>query len=87
MSGLGHEVDFARDIGLGAAPDAAVAEHARVHRAALIPRDMDFGDVRRYPPEQYSGLVVLRLPDSLTAVEITRVVEQFLREPTFLAQL
>lgn len=87
MSGLGHEVEFARDIGLGAAPDAAVADHARVRRAVLITRDMDFGDVRRYPPEQYSGLVVVRLPDSVTAVEITRVVEQFLREPAFLAQL
>lgn len=87
ITGLGHEVEFARDIGLGAAADADVVEHARIRGAALITRDMDFGDVRRYPPERYSGLVVLRLPDSFTAVEITRVVEQFLREAAFLAQL
>jgi predicted nuclease of predicted toxin-antitoxin system len=87
VSGLGHEVEFARDIGLGAAPDSEVANRAKANAAALITRDMDFADVRRYPPEQHAGLVVLRLADSLTAAEITRVVEQFLREPAFIAHL
>ena len=84
---LGHDVDFARDIGLAAAADAEVAERAKAHRAALITRDMDFADVRRYPPEHYSGLVVLRVADTLKAVEIAQVVERFLREPRFLSQL
>jgi predicted nuclease of predicted toxin-antitoxin system len=87
VAGLGHDVEFARDVGLAAAPDAAVAERAKTHRAALITRDMDFADVRRYPPEQFAGLVVLRLADSLRADEIARVVERFLREPRFASQL
>lgn len=87
IAGLGHDVEFVRDIGLGAAPDAEVIKHAKAGRAALITRDMDFADVRRYPPAQYSGLVVLRVADSLTAVQMVRVVEQFLREPRFVAQL
>jgi predicted nuclease of predicted toxin-antitoxin system len=87
IAGLGHEVEFARDVGLAAAADADVAAHARASRAALITRDMDFADVRRYPPEQYSGLVVLRVADILKAGEIAQIVERFLREPRFLSQL
>jgi predicted nuclease of predicted toxin-antitoxin system len=87
VAGLGHEVEFARDAGLAAAPDAAVAERAKAQGAALVTRDMDFADVRRYPPEQFSGLVVLRLADSSRADEIARVFERFLHEPRFVSQL
>ena len=46
----GHQVEFARDVGLGTAPDEQIAAHARESGAALLTRDMDFADVRRYPP-------------------------------------
>lgn len=87
VAGLGHEVDFARDVGLAAAADVDVVARAKAYRAALITRDMDFADVRRYPPEQYSGLVVLRVADTLKAGEIAQIVERFLREPRFISQL
>ena len=48
---------------------------------------MDFADVRRYPPDQYAGIVVLRLPDTAVALEIVRVLERFLMEPEFLDPL
>jgi predicted nuclease of predicted toxin-antitoxin system len=87
ISGLGHDVEFARDIGLAAAPDSAIAARAETTRATLLTRDLDFADVRSYPPEQYAGIVVLRLPDDAVAQDIVRVVERFLREPTFTSQL
>jgi hypothetical protein len=43
--------------------------------------------VRRYPPDQYPGIVVLRLPDATVAREIARVLERFLMEPGFLEPL
>jgi predicted nuclease of predicted toxin-antitoxin system len=52
---LGHEVEFARDVGLASAPDEAVAARARDWGAAIVTRDLDFADVRHYPPEQYAG--------------------------------
>ena len=55
-------VEFARDVGLAAADDETIAARARETEAALVTRDLDFADVRRYPPEAYFGLVVLRLP-------------------------
>lgn len=68
---VGHEVEFARDIGLGAAADQDVAAHARSTDAVLLTRDLDFANIRQYPPENYAGIVVLRLPDDATAGMIT----------------
>ena len=84
---LGHEVEFARDIGLAAAPDGDIAARAKTTAAALLTRDLDFANIRRYPPEDYAGIVVLRLPDDATARAIGAAVERFVREDAFLAAL
>jgi predicted nuclease of predicted toxin-antitoxin system len=84
---FGHQVEFARDMGLAAASDEQIAARARETGAALLTRDLDFADVRRYPPDRYQGIVVLRLPDTTVAQEIVRVLERFLIEPGFLEQL
>jgi predicted nuclease of predicted toxin-antitoxin system len=84
---FGHQVEFARDIGMAAAPDEQIAARARESGAALLTRDLDFSDVRRYPPDQYQGIVVLRLPDTAVAQEIVGVLERFLMDPGFLGQL
>jgi len=47
VASLGHEVEFARDVGLAAAPDHEIAERAQATGAALLTRDLDFADVRR----------------------------------------
>jgi predicted nuclease of predicted toxin-antitoxin system len=84
---LGHHAEFARDIGLGSATDDQIAKHALHYRAALLTRDLDFADIRRYPPDQYSGIVVLRLPDTAVAEEIAAVLKRFLSEPGCIASL
>jgi predicted nuclease of predicted toxin-antitoxin system len=86
-SNLGHDVQFARDVGLGTAPDSEIAARAQKTGATIVTRDLDFADVRQYPPERYSGIVVLRLPDDATAPDIVSVAERFLREQRFLSQL
>jgi hypothetical protein len=52
-------------------------------QAALVTRDLDFGDVRRYPPEQYAGIVVLRLPEEAIAPGIVNVLERFASNSSF----
>jgi len=39
-----------------------IAVHAQTHQQVIITRDFDFADIRNYPPDQYSGMVVLDLP-------------------------
>lgn len=46
-----------------------------------------FADVRRYPPGDYAGIVVVRVPDDAIAHEIVRVIERFVRESGFLSPL
>jgi predicted nuclease of predicted toxin-antitoxin system len=84
---FGHQVEFARDIGLAAAPDRDIAARARSTGAVLLTRDLDFANIQQYRPEDHAGIVVLRLPDDATAPTIVGVVERFVQEPAFLAAL
>ena len=56
MTDRGHEAVDVRDIGLGAADDSVIASHARKNGLCLVTRDKDFGDIRNYPPADYSGI-------------------------------
>jgi predicted nuclease of predicted toxin-antitoxin system len=67
-----------RDIGLGDADDERVAASANEAAAALISRELDFADVRRFPPQTTQGILVLRLPDESRADEISAVLIRFL---------
>jgi predicted nuclease of predicted toxin-antitoxin system len=87
VSKLGHEARFAHDIGLGTAPDKEIAAYAQKTGAAILTRDLDFADVRQYPPEHYSGIVVLRVPDDAIAPYIVEVAGRFVRQQHFISQL
>jgi predicted nuclease of predicted toxin-antitoxin system len=87
LTKLGHQVEFARDIGMASSPDEAIAAHARETQAALVTRDTDFADVRRYPPEEHAGIVVLRLADDAVASEVASVLERFAGNSRFVEHL
>ena len=87
VQSFGHQVEFARDIGLGSAPDEQIAQYALQHKAVLLTRDLDFADIRRYPPDQYAGIAVLRLSDTAVAGAIAEALRRFLSEPVFMASL
>ena len=87
MESFGHAVEFLRDSDFSSASDEIVIERARSTRSVLITRDLDFADVRRYPPHLYHGILVLRLPDTAIAKDIVAVLERFLAEPLFVQSL
>ena len=84
---MGHEAVDVRDIGLGKAKDAQIAEYAQSNRLCLLTGDFDFSDIRDYPPEDYAGLVVLTLPDNANRDMILHLVESFLRDSEVLNRL
>src|SRR5712691_4595815 len=84
---MGHDAVDARDVGMRSATDDVVAAHARRNQQALVTRDFDFADIRNYPPADYPGIVVLRLPDDATAVQVVRLLETFVRREDWLARL
>lgn len=69
--------------GLGGSPDTEIAAICLQERRALITLDLDFSDIKTYPPEHYPGIIVLRLQNhgiaSITAI-MNRVVALLKRE-------
>ena len=83
----GHEPEHIRDIGLGGATDADIAAYARAARSALVTRDLDFAHVLAYPPADYVGIVVMRLPDDAIATQINDLFARFLKRSELLSRV
>jgi len=83
----GHGATDVRAIGLGTATDDEIASHARANGLTLISGNRDFGDVLRYPPADYNGLVVVEPPRKATRAIILKLIEQFLNTPDVVAAL
>ncbi len=74
----GHDAHSVCDEKLGGADDHPIAQAIRQEWRILITLDLDFADIRRYPPSVCHGIVVLRLArqdrDSVLAM-IPRLLE------------
>lgn len=57
----GFEAATVHDQQLVGGSDLALSEISRSEGRVLVTLDLDFADIRTYPPENYSGLIVLRL--------------------------
>jgi predicted nuclease of predicted toxin-antitoxin system len=86
LRSFGHTSEHVRDVGLGAAPDSQIAARARATGSVLVTRDLDFANIRDFPPADYPGLIVLRLPDDATAEHILNVLRQFLLRTDLVTQ-
>jgi predicted nuclease of predicted toxin-antitoxin system len=74
----GHDALSVIDQRLAGHPDPDVAQVCRSEQRALVTLDLDFADMRVYPPDQYAGLIVLR-PRAQTIPAIERLAEQMVR--------
>jgi len=57
----GHDALTVMEQDLGGGPDPMLADTCRREHRALVTLDLDFGDIHSYPPQQYPGIIVLRL--------------------------
>ena len=62
-AGEGHDVHTARAEGLRGCADAVLAQHCRHEERSLVRLDLDFADIRVFPPAASSGMIVLRVAD------------------------
>jgi predicted nuclease of predicted toxin-antitoxin system len=83
----GHVAEHASAVGLGDVDDATLLRYARNSSAILVTRDLDFADVRRYPPAEQAGIVVVRVPDDWGASRITALLGAFLDATGLVAQI
>ena len=84
LANAGHDVATALAQKLGGHADPQLAAACKTEDRALITLDTDFANIRRYPPREYPGLVVLRLTRQdkrhVLAV-LTRLLEKLESEP------
>jgi predicted nuclease of predicted toxin-antitoxin system len=57
----GHDAATALEQKYGGSADAQLADLCRREGRILVTLDMDFADIRAYPPAEFPGLIVLRL--------------------------
>jgi predicted nuclease of predicted toxin-antitoxin system len=57
----GHDVHTVYDEGLRGSPDNVIAERCRNEDRVLVTLDLDFADIRTYPPANHPGMIALRV--------------------------
>ena len=75
----GYEADRVHDEGLSGVSDSALWEHVCEEDRFFITLDLDFADVRRFPPGSHPGILLLR-PHHRSRDAVTRILNRFLRE-------
>ena len=80
----GYDALTVLEQGLGGKADSHIAEVCKKERRALITLDTDFCDIRKYSPQDFYGLIVLRLkkqdkPYVLSVVN--RLIKLLSKEP------
>ena len=58
-------------------PDPQVAAVCQAEKRALVTLDLDFSDIRTYPPADYSGIIVLR-PRDQAKPTVLRLISQLI---------
>ena len=80
----GHDALTVWDQNMRGRPDRDLAAVCKEERRALISLDLDFADVRTYPPSDYHGLIVIRsrLPSRRNVLEsVRRILPMLDKEP------
>ena len=79
-----HDSVTVAEQGMAGSIDPDVAQVCRKEGRALLTLDLDFSDIRAYPPEDYHGIVVFRpaIQSITTLVRLTtRLLTLLEREP------
>lgn len=56
----GHDVVTVLDERLGGSPDSKIFDVCQAESRILVTLDLDFADIRRYPPSKQAGICMLR---------------------------
>ena len=63
----GHDAIAVFDQDLQGHSDIEIASVCREEKRAIVTMDLDFSDIREFPPQNFSGIIVLRLDDQSRA--------------------
>jgi len=75
LRSAGHDAATTWDQKMRGVADGTIAEVCRTESRVLITLDLDFAEVRTFPPEAYPGIIVLR-PNRQDRAAVTRLIQQ-----------
>jgi predicted nuclease of predicted toxin-antitoxin system len=75
---LGHDVLTAADEDLLSRPDTEIARAASHEHRMLLTLDIEFADLRKYPPGSHPGVILFR-PLSLSPLSVNAFIADFIR--------
>jgi predicted nuclease of predicted toxin-antitoxin system len=78
LAGAGYDAVTVGDQRMAGQPDDRVARVCQREGRAVVTLDLDFADIRAYPPTDYAGISVLRLT-RLTKPGALSVLQRLLR--------
>ena len=76
---LGLTVERTQDIAGFGIEDAKVSEIAREKKAVLLTYDRGFGNIRKYPLQDHSGIVILKVYSSRSLQRCHEVLQELLK--------
>jgi len=78
LAGLGHDVLTAADENLLSRPDTEIAAAASKEERMLLTLDVEFADLRKYPPGTHPGIILFR-PPSFGPLSVNTFIADFIR--------
>jgi predicted nuclease of predicted toxin-antitoxin system len=78
LIGFGHDVLTAADENLLSHPDTEIAKAAKDENRMLLTLDIEFADLRKYPPGSHPGVILFR-PLSLSPLSVNAFITDFIR--------
>ena len=89
LQAAGFDAETVWDEALSGATDGTLADHARREARVLVTLDLDFANIRNYPPDLHAGIVVLRpsKQDKATVLSLLRRIFPVLQERSPVGEL
>ena len=70
LRAAGHDVATVSEQQLTSAADSQLISVCALEGRCLVTLDLDFSNPFRFPPDEYSGIAVLRLPDRIREEDV-----------------
>ncbi len=61
LTSAGHDAKTVNDQQMKGVTDTVLMDVCRNEQRTLVTLDIDFSDIRAYPPQEFSGVIVLRV--------------------------
>ncbi len=79
ISSWGHDITTAHSAGLSGKSDEEILAYSIQEGRILITADLDFGNIRYYPPGEHRGIIVLKIKPA-TLAQVHNVLKKLLEQ-------